>query len=90
MAFSVWSKYFCGQSLAPQLANTLFKEAGKSLLSILNDILDFSKIEAGRLEISNCEFDPTSLIEGVGEILSPRPMAKIFCYRPLLTRVFQL
>ncbi len=54
----------------------LLKEAGKSLLSILNDILDFSKIEAGRIEISNCEFDPTSLIEGVGEILSPQADGK--------------
>jgi two-component system sensor histidine kinase/response regulator len=54
----------------------LLKEAGKSLLSILNDILDFSKIEAGRLEISNCEFDPTSLIEGIGEILSPQADGK--------------
>ncbi|MBP9089515.1 response regulator [bacterium] len=54
----------------------LLKEAGKSLLSILNDILDFSKIEAGRLEISNCEFDPASLIEGVGEILSPQADSK--------------
>jgi signal transduction histidine kinase/CheY-like chemotaxis protein len=54
----------------------LVKEAGKSLLSILNDILDFSKIEAGRLEISNCEFDPKSLIEGVGEILSPQADSK--------------
>jgi two-component system sensor histidine kinase/response regulator len=48
------------------------KEAGRLLLSLLNDILDFSKIEAGRLEISNCEFDATSLIEGVGEILAPQ------------------
>lgn len=54
----------------------MLKEAGKSLLSILNDILDFSKIEAGRLEISNTEFDLTSLIEGVGEILSPQADAK--------------
>ncbi|MFA7340724.1 MAG: ATP-binding protein [Candidatus Obscuribacterales bacterium] len=54
----------------------LLKEAGKSLLSILNDILDFSKIEAGRLEISNCEFDLTSLIEGVGEILSSQADSK--------------
>lgn len=54
----------------------LLKEAGKSLLSILNDILDFSKIEAGRLEISSCEFDLTSLIEGVGEILSPQADSK--------------
>ena len=54
----------------------LLREAGKSLLSILNDILDFSKIEAGRLEVSNCEFDPTSLVEGVGEILSPHADSK--------------
>lgn len=52
------------------------KEAGRLLLSLLNDILDFSKIEAGRLELSNCEFDPTSLIEGIGEILAPQADAK--------------
>ncbi len=54
----------------------LVKEAGRSLLSILTDILDFSKIESGRLEISNCEFELTNLIEGVGEILAPQADSK--------------
>jgi signal transduction histidine kinase len=76
---------------AREYALLLLKEAGKSLLSILNDILDFSKIEAGRLEISNCEFDPTSLIEGIGEILSPQADGKnIFCYLHLSTRASHL
>ncbi len=54
----------------------LVKEAGKSLLSILTDILDFSKIESGRLEITNCDFELTGLIEGVGEILAPQADSK--------------
>ncbi|CAN5351793.1 hypothetical protein BH11CYA1_BH11CYA1_13590 [soil metagenome] len=54
----------------------VLRETGKSLLSILNDILDFSKIEAGGLQISNCEFDLASLIEGVGDILSPQSETK--------------
>jgi two-component system sensor histidine kinase/response regulator len=48
----------------------MIREAGQSLLAIINDVLDFSKIEAGKLEISSCDFEVISVIEGIGEILA--------------------
>ena len=38
------------------------KTAGSTLLGLVNDILDFSKIEAGRMEIIPVEYDLSSLI----------------------------
>ena len=38
------------------------KTAGNTLLGIVNDILDFSKIEAGKLEIIPVEYDLSSVI----------------------------
>ena len=38
------------------------KTAGDSLLGLVNDILDFSKIEAGKMEIIPVEYDVSSLI----------------------------
>lgn len=54
----------------------MIREAGRSLLAVINDILDFSKIEAGKLEISSCDFDLVSVIEGASEILAPQAEAK--------------
>ncbi len=41
---------------------TDIKNSGKSLLSLVNDILDFSKIEAGKLEILPVEYELSSVI----------------------------
>ncbi|MBO6137796.1 MAG: response regulator [Lachnospiraceae bacterium] len=38
------------------------RDAGKTLLGLVNDILDFSKIEAGKLEIIPVEYDLSSVI----------------------------
>ena len=38
------------------------KSAGNTLLSLINDILDFSKIEAGKIEIIPVDYDLSSLI----------------------------
>lgn len=39
--------------------------AGTTLLSLINDILDFSKIEAGNMEIVEAEYDLSSVIHDV-------------------------
>ena len=41
------------------------QSASQSLLALINDILDFSKIEAGKLEITNAEYELTSLVRDV-------------------------
>jgi len=54
----------------------MIREAGRSLLAVINDILDFSKIEAGKLELSICDFDLVSVVEGASEILAPQAESK--------------
>ncbi|MCR5023241.1 MAG: response regulator, partial [Lachnospiraceae bacterium] len=41
---------------------TDIRNAGKSLLSLVNDILDFSKIEAGKMEIIPVDYELSSMI----------------------------
>ncbi|MBP3773257.1 MAG: response regulator [Treponema sp.] len=48
------------------------ESAGKGLLSIVNDILDFSKIEAGKLEIIPTNYDLSSLINDLINMVSKR------------------
>ncbi|MCR4734862.1 MAG: response regulator [Treponema sp.] len=48
------------------------QNAGKSLLSIVNEILDFSKIEAGRMEIIPVEYDISSSINDLLNMISKR------------------
>ena len=38
------------------------ESAGRTLLSLINDILDFSKIESGSMEISEGEYDLSSVL----------------------------
>jgi len=52
------------------------RNAGKSLLSLVNDILDFSKIEAGKLEIVPEEYDLSSLINDLVNMIKNRADAK--------------
>jgi signal transduction histidine kinase/FixJ family two-component response regulator/HPt (histidine-containing phosphotransfer) domain-containing protein len=52
------------------------ENAGKNLLSIVNDILDFSKIEAGKLEIIQTNYDLSSSINNLINMLSKRAADK--------------
>ena len=52
------------------------ESAGKNLLSIVNDILDFSKIEAGKLEIIQTNYDLSSSINSLVNMLSKRAADK--------------
>ncbi|MDE7299672.1 MAG: PocR ligand-binding domain-containing protein [Lachnospiraceae bacterium] len=51
---------------------TQIKEAGKSLLTIINDILDFSKIESGKMDISEVDYEPMSIVYDVANIVMTR------------------
>lgn len=59
------------------------QNAGQNLLALINDILDFSKIESGKLEIIPVEYDFSSMIHDISNMI----MAKIkdknlkFCIR---------
>ena len=48
------------------------ENAGKGLLNIVNDILDFSKIEAGKLEIIPTNYDLSSSINDLINMISKR------------------
>ena len=48
------------------------KTSGQSLLAIINDILDFSKIESGKMDISEVEYEPMSLINDMVNIIMTR------------------
>ena len=48
------------------------KDAGKSLLTIINDILDFSKIESGKMDITEVDYEPMSMLYDVSNIIMTR------------------
>lgn len=48
------------------------KSSGKTLLTIINDILDFSKIEAGKMDIIETEYEPTSIINDITNVINTR------------------
>lgn len=52
------------------------RESGAALLALINDLLDYSKIEAGKLGLEKTAFNPSALIQGVAELLSPRAADK--------------
>lgn len=52
------------------------QEASKTLLSLINDILDFSKIEAGMMEIVPVQYDLTSTINDLYNMISVRARDK--------------
>lgn len=52
------------------------ENAGNNLLSIINDILDFSKIEAGKLEITENDYELSSLISDVSNLIYLRAKDK--------------
>ena len=48
------------------------KTSGNTLLSIVNDILDFSRIEAGKLEIINVDYDLSSVLNDLVNMVRTR------------------
>ena len=52
------------------------KSAGNSLLSLVNDILDFSKIEAGKMEILPVQYDLSSMINDLVNLIGSRAEEK--------------
>ena len=50
--------------------------AGHTLLSLINDILDFSKIESGKMEIVPVDYDLSSMINDLYNMISSRAKAK--------------
>ncbi len=48
------------------------KSAGNSLLTIINDILDFSKIESGKMDINMVEYQASSIMNDIVNIISTR------------------
>lgn len=52
------------------------QNAGQNLLALINDILDFSKIESGKLEILPIEYDFSSLIHDISNMLKLKAKAK--------------
>lgn len=66
------------ESTEPQILEYAadIKSSGRMLLSIINDILDFSKIESGKMEIIEADYDLSSLINDVINMLSKRASDK--------------
>ena len=48
------------------------KSSGRALLAIINDILDFSKIEAGKMEIDPVDYDLSSVINDLVNVVQIR------------------
>ncbi|MCR5397960.1 MAG: response regulator [Lachnospiraceae bacterium] len=52
------------------------RTAGSTLLGLVNDILDFSKIEAGKMEIIPVEYDLSSVLNDLVNMIQTRADAK--------------
>ncbi len=52
------------------------KISGTTLLGLVNDILDFSKIEAGKMEIVPVEYDLSTLLRDLVNMIRPRAEEK--------------
>lgn len=48
------------------------RSSGKALLSIINEILDFSKIESGKMEIVDIDYEISSILFDLYNMLLPR------------------
>ena len=54
----------------------VIQNAGQSLLSLINDILDFSKIESGKMKIISVEYDLSSMIHDISNMISAKISSK--------------
>ena len=57
------------------------ESAGRTLLSLINDILDFSKIESGSMEISEAEYDLSSVLNDVYNMIHIKAEQKALDFR---------
>lgn len=57
------------------------QNAGHSLLALINDILDFSKIESGKLEIICVEYDMSSMIHDISNMILAKVEDKKLTFR---------
>lgn len=57
------------------------QSAGQNLLALINDILDFSKIESGKLEIINVEYDMSSMIHDISNMIASKVRDKNLEFR---------
>lgn len=65
----------CNDSTIITYAESI-KTAGNTLLGIINDILDFSKIEAGKIEIIPVDYDLSSLINDLVNMIQIKAQNK--------------
>lgn len=67
-------------ALTPSLQERLqiVNRSGKHLLDLINDILDLSKIESGRMTINPSDFELTSLLTSIEEMLQIKVQYKEF------------
>ena len=52
------------------------RSSGRALLSLINDILDFSKIESGKMEILPVEYDLSSVVNDLVNMIATRAYEK--------------
>lgn len=65
----------CNDATITSYAESI-KTAGSTLLGIINDILDFSKIEAGKIEIIPMDYDLSSLINDLVNMIQTKADSK--------------
>jgi signal transduction histidine kinase/CheY-like chemotaxis protein len=54
----------------------IIQDSGTALLRIINDILDLSRLEARRISLEQAEFEYSSVVSGVVDILEPQAREK--------------
>lgn len=52
------------------------QSAGRTLLSLINDILDFSKLESGKMELVPVEYDFSSMIHDISNMIALKAKSK--------------
>ena len=57
------------------------QNAARTLLELINDILDFSKIEAGKMEILPTEYQLSSLLNDLVNMIRKRAESKGLCFQ---------